>query len=304
MAQQNNSELIVLESELEMASHYINPQDIWDLFYDIYNGNEYACAGAMGNMQAESGLYSDNAENKWNTTFGLTDEWLTEQINTGQMTLATFLQRSWWVNDYGFGYGLSQWTDTTRRTKLWSFTIDQGRDIDSQQGQFDYIRWEWTDSSSHYHQFLDNMIAMTDIRTATVYYCNNYEVGKWNETRYTNALYWYNVFAGGGNHISVTVTGNGTAYVDNPSPEDGQDFTLHADPASGETLNDITARDSHGYSIAMEVATQYTYTYDETNWGNFISIYVEFSGETPPPPTPSRKTQHHMPIWMYPFMRC
>ena len=81
---------------------------------------------------------------------------------------------------------------------------------------------------------------------------------------------------------------------------------MYAIPASGETLDDITATDSHGYYIAMQVSQQYTYTYNEVSWGNYIDINVEFSGETPVPPTPTFNAddERKMPIWMYPILRC
>ena len=305
MAQQSSSRLTAQESELEMASHYINPYDIWQLFYSIFDGNEYACAGAMGNMQAESGFYSDNAENLWNTTFGLSDEWLTNQINTGQMTLSTFLQRSWWVNAYGFGYGLSQWTDSTRRTKLWNFTIDQGLDIDSQQGQFNYIRWEWTNSDSYYNRFLADMKAMTNVYDATRYYLNHYEVGAWTNARYTNALHWYNTFAGasGDYYISLTTEGNGTATVTPTMANAGDTITLDCEPATGETLIDIEVREvTSGQAVAISVQTGVqTFPMPADN----ITIKVTFSGTTPPTPVPSHYQSKHMPIWMYPkFRRC
>lgn len=122
---------------------------------------------------------------------------------------------------------------------------------------------------------------------------------------YNNAMVIYTFMSHSsqtGNHIYLSTTGNGTAYVSNNMPADGDPFTLNANPATGETLNDIYARDSHGHSIAMQVATQYTYTYDETAWGNFINIFVEFSGTTPPPP-PTAYKRKHMPIWMYPNLR-
>ena len=240
-----------------MASHYINPQDIWNLFYDIYGGNEYACAGAMGNMQAESGLYSDNAENSWNSLTGKTDEWLTQEINTGQIDLNTFLQRSWYVNRYGFGYGLSQWTDSARRTKLWNFTIDQGLDIDSQVGQFNYIRWEWLDSSSHYHQYLNYMMNCTTVLQATRYYCEHYEVGAWNQSRYTYAQNWYNTFAGShgsGNPITVVVSGNGTGYTVPTHGEYLDPIAVYFTAGSGDTCTDLEVRETvSGMSIATNL---------------------------------------------------
>ena len=286
-----------------MASHHVSEQKVWDFFVTLFDGNEFAAAGACGNMQFESGLYSDNAENSWNEEFDHTDEWLTNNINNGNIDLATFLQRSWYVNRWGFGYGLSQWTTATRRTWLWERTIDDGLDIDDEDAQLDYIEWEFTDTDSPYYSLRAGMIACNTVEEATRYYCNNYEVGAWSSKRLRFANHFYDTYAGAtGNSIYITVNGNGTAYVSNPHPPANGSFTLYAYPASGETLDDITATTSSGASIAMELATEWSYIYDETNWGNFINITVDFSG-TPPVPPQTYIQEKRMPIWMYPSIR-
>ena len=286
-----------------MASHYVDPSAIWALFMDIFEGNEYACAGAMGNMQAESGLYSDQAENLWNQMTGHSDEWLTDGINDGTITLADFLQRNWYVNDYGFGYGLSQWTTASRRTKLWEFTIGAGEPIDNYHCQFDYIIWEWCSTESYYNQYLAGMKACTTVEQATRYYCTNYEGGAWNQQRLTYAENWYRTFAIGGQyHISITTSGNGTAYATPPNADAGDTIIFKATPASGESLVDIIATlVTTGASMAIAVTTNVqTFVMPADN----LSIYVEFTGTppTPPTPTPAYK-KHHMPIWMYPSLR-
>lgn len=303
MEVENSSEDIVQESELEMASHYINPRAIWDLFYDIYNGNEFACAGALGNMQVESGFYSDNAENKWNRETGKTDEWLTDGINTGEISLQEFLQTSWYVNDWGFGYGLSQWTDATRRTKLWDYTVAQGIDIDSQSAQFDYIRWEWLNPDSHYHQYLADMRGARSIYEGTYIYCKKYEVGSWTDKRLTNAEHWYNEFAHSGTTtVFVNYTGNGYAYTDNPTAQVGESFTIYATPNGEDRIENIEGTTEGGQSIAMGQGEVETYTYQQA-YGSYITVNVTFTGETPPePPTPKKK-EHHLPIWMYPYRK-
>ncbi len=91
--------------------------------------------------------------------------------------------------------------------------------------------------------------------------------------------------------IWVNVTGNGTAYVDNPSPFDGDTITLYADAAQGEQINDITARDSQGYAIALATVPVQTFTY-HSSWGD-VTISVDFSGTTPPGPTPGS-----VPPWL------
>ena len=289
-----------------MASHYINPQDIWNLFYAIYAGNEYACAGAMGNMQAESGLYSDNAEDLWNQLTGHSDEWLTHGINNGTINETEFLQTSWYVNAYGFGYGLSQWTTESRRKKLWDFTIDSGLDIDSQQGQFDYITWEWTDQDSYYNQFLPYMQSVRSLASATRYYCDHYEVGTWNTQRLTYAQNWYDIFAGGGGggqyYLSLAVTGNGNATLYPRTANQGDTITLDVQPASGETLLDIVARCvTSGQAVALYVQTG-PQTFSMPN--DDVSVVVSFSGTSPPTPVPIKSTfplflmkRKRRPIW-------
>ena len=97
--------------------------------------------------------------------------------------------------------------------------------------------------------------------------------------------------------IDILVTGNGTAYVDNPTPNIGDTVTLYCDPATGETLLDVLAWDEGGHSIALAVTPVQSFTW------NFVAmtISVVFSGTTPPQPTTPNKI-HRMPIWEYPCL--
>ena len=102
--------------------------------------------------------------------------------------------------------------------------------------------------------------------------------------------------------ISVSYTGNGYAYVDNPNPLDGETVTLYCEPDEGETLDDVTATDINGYAIALATTEEQTFTYQES----WVEMYIDvvFSGTpTPPPPTPTTRRRKHMPIWMYPSLR-
>ena len=100
--------------------------------------------------------------------------------------------------------------------------------------------------------------------------------------------------------IDVIVSGNGVAYVDDDNPSQGQSVTLTCTPNTGETLDDVLAWDSGGHSIALYVQQSQTFTWDDT-WVA-MTISVEFSGTTPPTPTPTTRRKH-MPIWMYPMFR-
>ena len=86
------------------------------------------------------------------------------------------------------------------------------------------------------------------------------------------------------NLISVNFSGNGTAYVDNPVPNNGDVVTLHADADAGDQINDIYGFNGQGYPMAFSPIPRQSWTYDESDGD--ITIYVEFSGTGPEPPTP------------------
>ena len=294
-----------------MASHLLARQDAWNFFYNLFDGNEYAAAGACGNMQWESGLYSDNAENEWNRQTGLSDEWLTNEINSGNMTLSTFLQRSWWVNPYGFGYGLSQWTTTERRTLLWSRTIDLGIDIDDINAQLDYITWEFT--LGRWAGVRRALMLTTNVHDATYIYCRQYEGGGWSDTRETYANSFYTDFAGTPTGYAIRIHTQGNGYADASVHEliasyaqAGDLVTIYAQAGEGDYFTVWTV-DSGGVTLSDYTNTTANFTMPV----NAVDITAHFTGSSPQPPpyppTPPTPTlnpvQHRMPIWMYPIFR-
>lgn len=302
-----------------MASNRLSDQDTWNFFYDLFGGNEYACAGACGNMMWESGLYTDNAENKWNDKTGHSDEWLTDRINnnltgaTPVVTLSEFLQRSWYVNSIGFGYGLSQWTSADRRTRLWNRTIGNGIPIDNHQAQLDYIRWEFENGWSTVRT---QLMRATSVYEATKIYCNGYEGGAWTSTRLTYAQDFYDRFAGTGSGytINIIIDGNGDAFANMHlqdltnriyRAEAGEDVFIHAIAGAGDYFL-LWTSDYGGAVIDVDTNLNTFFTMPASR----VDITAHFTGTTPEPPTPpepppyiGRYKKHHMPIWEYPMFR-
>lgn len=297
-----------------MASHSISRQDIWDFFYDLFEGNEYATAGACGNMQHESGLYSDNAENSWNIMTGYTDEWLTDGINNNLDTnpsyvisFAEFTQPSWNVNRWGFGYGLSQWTTIDRKLKLWEFTIDIGQDIDTVGSQLDYITWEFTEGKWVGTRL--ELMQCTSVEQATKIYCNKYEGGAMNQNRIIFANQFYDDFAGGtqGYITHITIQGNGTATASPIRANTGQTVQLSAIAGTGDYFL-IWTVDSGGVTLDSTINPNASFTMGSAK----VDLTAHFTGTTPdPPPYPPYPPepilygapQKRMPIWMYPSLR-
>lgn len=88
--------------------------------------------------------------------------------------------------------------------------------------------------------------------------------------------------------VMVNVTGNGSAYVDNPYPNPGETVTLYAHPNAPDTLDDITAMDEWGYSIALATVEVQSFTY-QAAYGDIVYISVIFTGVTPPEPPFAQK---------------
>ncbi len=97
----------------------MNENKIWDcLLRQI--GNPYGVAGLMGNLYAESALNPKNLQNSYEKSLGMTDDQYTAAVDDG--SYANF------VND-GAGYGLAQWTYSTRKAALLSFAQAWGLSI-------------------------------------------------------------------------------------------------------------------------------------------------------------------------------
>lgn len=296
----------------------------FEFFKELFSGNEFAAAGACGNMKWESGMLTNNAENEWNNKTGYSDEWLTTRINNfithtePYIDLATFLQRSWYVNSIGFGYGLSQWTASSRRTELWNRTIGQGIPIDNLDAQKQYIYDEFTGnaSSGNYAGVRTAMVNARSVREATQIYCRQYEGGGWSELRYTYATDFYNNYAGGssGFSINITVEGNGDAWA-----SVGEVEVFYAEAGTRVELGAVP-RDSDYFllwsvdypsSLQLEQPVTIPDNYF-TMPSSKVDLTAHFTGDTPDPPpyppeppTPLRYPvkRERMPIWMYPIFR-
>jgi LysM repeat protein len=88
-----------------------NDEIIWD-FLKSKGFNNYAIAGIMGNLYAESGLNPKNLQQTYERKFGLNDNEYTEKVDNG--TYTNFVKDS-------AGYGLAQWTYWSRKQNLLNY---------------------------------------------------------------------------------------------------------------------------------------------------------------------------------------
>ena len=109
-------------------------ESVWNALYAAI-GNAYGVAGLMGNLYAESGLVSSNLQNSGNKALGMTDEKYTEAVDNGSYPPDAF------IHD-GYGYGLAQWTHSSRKASLLAYALDYDKSIGDASMQIDFLLHE------------------------------------------------------------------------------------------------------------------------------------------------------------------
>lgn len=109
-----------------------NEKTIWQFF--IANGfTQAGAAGLMGNLQAESGLIPNNLQNSFEKKSGYTDVSYTTAVDNG--TYKKF------ASDKA-GYGLAQWTYSSRKQGLLDLAKQRGKSIGNLELQLEYLNTE------------------------------------------------------------------------------------------------------------------------------------------------------------------
>lgn len=106
-----------------------NAKVIWD-YLKSKELNDFAVAGIMGNLFAESGLNPHNLQNSYENAFGMNDNAYVIAVDNG--TYTNFV----WDKA---GFGLAQWTYWSRKQALLDFARATGRSIGDLQMQLDFF---------------------------------------------------------------------------------------------------------------------------------------------------------------------
>lgn len=101
--------------------------------------NDFAVAGIMGNLYAESGLQPNNLQNSFEKKLGHTDASYTAAVDNG--TYTNFAKD-------GAGYGIAQWTYHTRKQGLLDYARKCKKSIADINVQLEYL-WQEMSSGSY-----------------------------------------------------------------------------------------------------------------------------------------------------------
>ena len=137
-----------------------NAEIIWK-YFENKKFNQYAIAGIMGNMKAESSLVPNNLQGSYNVKFNMTDEEYTKAVDNGTYTN--------FINDQA-GYGLVQFTYSGYKKELYEYCKSKGKSIADIICQLDCV----------YSQISKNGVAAklnacTSVRQASDIFLTKYE---------------------------------------------------------------------------------------------------------------------------------
>lgn len=121
--------------------------------------NDYGIAGLFGNLYKESGLVSNNLQNTANTALDMTDAEYTSAVDDGTYTK---------FSSDSYGYGLAQWTYSTRKKNLKSYADDGGYSIASRKMQCKFIMKELSESYTSVLKTLKNATSVSEASNAVL----------------------------------------------------------------------------------------------------------------------------------------
>lgn len=134
---------------------------IWS-FFKGKGLNDFAIAGIMGNLYAESALKPNNLQNSYQTKLGYTDEAYTKAVDNG--TYTNFVKDS-------AGYGLAQWTYWSRKQALLEYARYTGKSISDLTMQLEFM---WKEMQT-YKSMLSTLKSATSVLEASNAVLTQYE---------------------------------------------------------------------------------------------------------------------------------
>lgn len=131
---------------------------IWDYLLEKI-GNKYGVAGLMGNLEAESGLHSDRVQG--DIPYSSYSKEYTAKVDSGAISEYDFVHNG----PGGGGYGLAQWTYSSRKQALYNmWKSGNYTSIGSLGLALDYL---WKELTEDYAGVLSTLKSATSVREAS-----------------------------------------------------------------------------------------------------------------------------------------
>jgi LysM repeat protein len=165
---------------------YKDDKYVWDKLKAVIC-NDFGVAGLMGNLQAESGVRSNNLQNSFEKSLGMSDDVYTKAVDENIYT--NFVKDS-------AGYGLAQWTYWSRKQNLLDYAKTHNKSIGDLAMQVDFLIIEL----KQYKDVWAVLQTATSVKQASDVVLTQYErprdqTDKVKEQRASYGLDFYNKYA-------------------------------------------------------------------------------------------------------------
>lgn len=146
-------------------------------------------AGLLGNLEAESGVRTNNVQNTEEGRVGSDTEY-TAKIDSGAYGIDDFATDS-------AGYGLAQWTSSDRKRALYQLAKSNGKSISDENVQFTHL---YNELNGQYSDVLNTLQTTNDVRVASNKVLHDFESPKFQGAdveakRASYAQGYYDMFA-------------------------------------------------------------------------------------------------------------
>lgn len=139
-----------------------NEEKIWH-FFKSKGLNDYACAGILGNANAESGLKPNNLQDTYQRKLNMTDEEYTQAVDNE--TYNNFIYDA-------AGYGIFQFTFWSRKRDILNYARTTNRSIGDLEMQLEYA---WLELEKSYPSVLNTLKNATSVKQASDVFMIKYE---------------------------------------------------------------------------------------------------------------------------------
>ena len=246
----------------------INKQ-IWE-FLKSKGLTDYACAGVEGNLYCESGCRSNNLQNTYEKSLGMSDEEYTRKVDSGEYTN--------FVHDSA-GYGLAQWTYWSRKQNLLQYAHNRDTSIGNLEMQLDFL---WQEMPKSLIDALNSSKSVYD--ASTIFMCQFErpadQSDKAKKTRADVSQKFYDQFATGGND-DMNVT-----YSNSPLATDHVDLNKNSNPRNayysdtGKTYNPTGVIDKIAlHHMAGKMTARACAEMHKRSTGASANYYIGYDGE-------------------------
>lgn len=253
-------------------------EKIWNYLYAKI-GNAYGVAGLMGNLYAESGLKSTNLQNSYESKLGYTDTTYTNAVDDG--TYTKFASDS-------AGYGLAQWTYSTRKKNMLAFHQKKGKSIGDLETQLAFLIQELSGSYTSVYKVLKSA---TTVKEASDKVLTGYEkpADQSSSVKTKRASYgqkYYDSYAGSSTTTTATTSSSSSSSSSNTTKKTATDKAQSFSKSLAGTYT-VTASDGlnvrNGAGTAKSVMVAIPKGTSVKNYGYYTTsggvkwLYIQFT---------------------------